>query len=74
MTFRDMSALSDSVVVSLKYAVLGIVSMRIIHCGRMVYHVQQTSSQTRSLRIRYPSLAVAEINRTVNKVHKNMTS
>jgi hypothetical protein len=42
MTFRDMSALSDSVVFSLKYAVFSIVSMRIIHCGRLVYyHVQQ---------------------------------
>jgi len=36
MTFRDMSALSDSVVFSLKYAVLSIVSIRIMHCGRLV--------------------------------------
>jgi len=31
-----MSALSDSVVFSLKYAVLSIVSIRIMHCGRLV--------------------------------------
>jgi len=69
-----MSALSDSVFFSLKYAVLSIVSMRIMHCGRLVqYHVQQTSLQSRSLRIRYQSLAVAEMNRTVKKEHYNMT-
>jgi hypothetical protein len=69
-----MSALSDSVVFSLKYAVLSTVFMRIMHFGRLVYHVQQISLQKKSLRIRYQSLAVVKMNRTVKKEHYNMTS